>query len=126
MALALVGNLPPYLVCWTLATAFGRSPDVRASMGLIPALFIYPAYWALLGYLGWRLEELPGLAAAVVAAPLSGLVALHWMDRWGRVVRASWGLWTALALPGARAALRRIRQRVLRRVQRLAQPIMEA
>ncbi len=120
MALALACNFPAYLACWTLVKVFGREGDLRATYGLLPALFVYPAYWAALAYAGWRLEELPGMIGVLVAAPLSGLVALHWMDRWGRVLRASWGLLAALALPGARASLRRIRRRVLDRVKRLA------
>ena len=126
MALALACNFPPYLACWTIAKAFGHEADLRPTYGLIPALFIYPAYWAALAYGAWRLEDIPGMAAALVAAPLSGLVALHWMDRWHRVLVASWGLVAALALPGARASLRRIRRRVLDRVKRLAETAREA
>jgi 1-acyl-sn-glycerol-3-phosphate acyltransferase len=123
MALALVCNFPAYITCVGIVRMFGRDGDLRATYGLLPAIFIYPAYWAALAYAGWRLEELPGLLAVLVAAPLSGLVALHWMDRWGRVLRASWGLLAALALPGARASLRRIRRRVLDRVKRLAEAL---
>jgi hypothetical protein len=125
MALALACNLPPYLACWAIVKLLGREADLRPTYGLIPALVIYPAYWAALAYGAWRLEELPGLVAAIVAAPLSGLVALHWMDRWHRVLVASWGLLAALALPAARASLRRIRRRVLDRVRRLKEIAVE-
>ncbi len=120
VALALACNFPPYLACWGIVRAFGRQGDLHATYGLLPALFIFPAYWAGLAYGAWRLEELPGLVAAAVAAPLSGLVALHWMDRWHKVLAEAWGLLAALALPGARDSLRRIRRRVLDRVRRLA------
>jgi len=120
VASALVLNVPPYVLSWAAGKVLSRSPDQRAGLSFMAALALYPASWALLAYAGWRVGGAPLAAGAVGAATATGLLALAWMDAWRRLLRDAGGLWTALALPAARASLRRIRARVLARVRRLA------
>ncbi len=121
LPLVIVGlacNLAPYLIALGCAK-LGRSLDVRTSIGFLVAAVAFPLTWAALGFGGWMLARGWGLAAALAAAPLSGAVALRWMDQWHRVIQSTWGLWTAIALPAARAKLRRMRARIIARVEKL-------
>jgi hypothetical protein len=120
VAAALVCNFPPYLVCDLLAKALSRTVDQRAGAAFMLALLLFPAAWAAVAFAGWRLGGPAGAAVAVAAATLTGLLALRWMDAWHRLMVEAWGLWRAIALPAARATLRRMRARALARVERLA------
>ncbi len=120
VAAALVFNFPPYLLCDGLARMLARTPDQRAGAAFMAALLLFPAAWAGIGYAGWRLGGTPLALGAVGAATVTGLLALRWMDAWHRLLGEAWGLWTAIALPGARATLRRMRARALARVERLS------
>lgn len=118
VAAGLAGNFVPYFVAWSCAK-FGETMDSRTSAGFIVGVLAFPLWWAGLGYAGWRLAGPWGAAGAAVLAPVCGAFALGWMDRWHRVMRATWGLWTALALRSARAKLRRMRSLILARIQRM-------
>lgn len=120
VAAGVILNFPPYLLSWLGARILTRAPDQRASTGFLLALLLFPLAWAGAAWAGWRLGGSPGLFAALAAAPLTGLAALRWMDAWHHTLVEAWALWTAVALPGARASLRRIRERALRRLERLA------
>jgi 1-acyl-sn-glycerol-3-phosphate acyltransferase len=120
VAAALVCNFPPNLVCDLLAKALSRTVDQRAGAAFMLALLLFPAAWAAVAFAGWRLGGPAGAAVAVAAATLTGLLALRWMDAWHRLMVEAWGLWRAIALPAARATLRRMRARALARVERLA------
>jgi soluble lytic murein transglycosylase-like protein len=93
--------------------------DIKTSVGFLVALVLFPLTWAALTWLAWRHAGWPGALAAIAMAPLTGAVALRWLDRWHAVLRATWGLWTAIALPAARGKLRRMRARIIARVERL-------
>ncbi|MBI2931503.1 MAG: 1-acyl-sn-glycerol-3-phosphate acyltransferase [Planctomycetes bacterium] len=116
VALGLAGNLPPYLVAWG-CSRFGGTLDIRTSISFLVAVVVFPLWWLVLGIVGWRMA--PWGAAACLVAPVTGMITLAWMDRWQRVLQATWGLWTAIALRGARARLKRMRAGVLQRVERL-------
>lgn len=118
LLLGLVCNLIPYLVSYFSAQR-GRSLDDRTSIGFMVAIVSFPIYWATLALASWHLARLPGVFATALLAPASGMLSLAWMDRWSRVLQATWGLWSALALPSARAKLRRMRGRIIKRLQRL-------
>jgi 1-acyl-sn-glycerol-3-phosphate acyltransferase len=120
VALGILCNIVPYLLCWTLSRLFTRTRDLQAGVSFSLAVAFFPAAWAALGYAAWRIAGIPAGVAALVAAPVTGAIALAWMDRWHRVLGETWGLWTALALPAARAQLRRLRERTLARFRRLA------
>jgi 1-acyl-sn-glycerol-3-phosphate acyltransferase len=123
LAAGLACNLLPYLASWAAARVFGREPITRASAGFFAALVFFPLAWAALAVLAWRWAGRPGAITALAAAPLCGLVALHGMDRWHRVLGETGGLALALARPAARATLRRLRRRALARAGRLLEEI---
>jgi glycerol-3-phosphate O-acyltransferase/dihydroxyacetone phosphate acyltransferase len=119
LALGIATNFLPYLISWLAAKVVTRLPDRRASAGFLAGLAAFPLYWGALAFWAgrrWGLDV--GLATAAIA-PLSGVLALHSMDRWHRVFVQSWGLWLSLVRPSARAMLRRMRGRALARADRL-------
>lgn len=121
VAAALVGHFPPYLLSWTSTRLFGRLPDRQATAAFVAALLAYPLWWAALAWAGWRWVGVPGAAAVLAVMPPVGLLALLSMDRWHRVLRESRALWAAVALPAARARLRRMRRTIVVQALRLAE-----
>jgi len=120
VAAALVLDFPPYLVSWIAARIAGRLPDRRATGGFLAACLAFPAWW---GFLAWQAHARGGAGAAaavLTAAPATGAVALASLDRWHRVFRETGALWTALALPAARAKLRRLRTSIVKRLDKVA------
>jgi 1-acyl-sn-glycerol-3-phosphate acyltransferase len=119
MALGLAAGFVPYLGSWIVSRFWSRDADSRAGMGFLAALVLFPAWWGALSWAGLFWRGVPGFLAVLAASPLAGLFALYWMDRWHRVLGQTWGLWMAIALPSARALLRRMRRRALGRAERL-------
>jgi len=119
LALGVATNFAPYLLSWVVARVSTRLPDRRASAGFLAGLAAFPLYWAVLAvWVGRRWGLDLGIAAAAIG-PLSGVLALHSMDRWHEVFVQSWALWLSLVQPSARAMLRRMRTRALARADRL-------
>lgn len=119
LAVGIAANFVPYLLSWIVSRWAGPLPDRRASAGFLAALVAFPLAWTAIGILvarpwGWAIA----LGTAAVG-PVSGALALQSMDRWHRVLVETWGLWMAVARPGARALLRRMRRRALARADRL-------
>jgi hypothetical protein len=88
--LVLLGGLPlalwgmashalPYALTGPIARRVAASPDVEATIKLAAGVFLYPVIWALVGG--------PGLLVFLVALLPSGLFALGWQTRLGRVRR---------------------------------------
>jgi 1-acyl-sn-glycerol-3-phosphate acyltransferase len=125
LALGIATNIVPYLLSWLVARVATRLPDRRASAGFFTALAAFPLYWAgLATWAGRRWGLDIGLAVGAIG-PLSGILALHSMDRWHDVLVQSWALWLSLVRPSARAMLRRMRQRALDRADRLLALVAE-
>jgi 1-acyl-sn-glycerol-3-phosphate acyltransferase len=118
--LALLGGVP--LAAWGVAShavpygltalAAGRlvkSADVAATIKLVAGAVLYPACWALEGWVVWRWLGGFGLAAFVAGLIPTGLFALGWQARLARVRRDAWAfvrfLWDRDLL--ARLAARR-------------------
>jgi glycerol-3-phosphate O-acyltransferase / dihydroxyacetone phosphate acyltransferase len=119
LALGIATNFLPYLLAWLVAILSTRLPDRRASAGFLAGLAAFPLYWAgLAAWTGRRWGLDVGLGVAAIG-PLSGVLALHSMDRWHEVFVQSWALWLSLVRPSARAMLRRMRSRALARADRL-------
>ena len=79
--LGLLANFVPYQVVGFLARRFARSPDEGASYKVLGAILVYPVTWFLLALgagLAWGLW--PALLA-LVAAPVCGKFALHFVER---------------------------------------------
>jgi glycerol-3-phosphate O-acyltransferase/dihydroxyacetone phosphate acyltransferase len=100
---ALAGALlhyPAYKLAGLLATRFAREyDDVLSTFKIAAALLLFPLTWGVLAFVLYRAAGWWGVAAALLCAPLSGLVALRTREEFGRFVA------------GTRAALFFLRQR---------------
>jgi hypothetical protein len=96
--LALLGGLPfalwgvashalPYAVTALAVRCLAPTDDVAATVKLMAGAILYPACWALEGWLVWRLLGGWGLFAFLVLLIPTGLVALGWQARLERVRR---------------------------------------
>jgi glycerol-3-phosphate O-acyltransferase / dihydroxyacetone phosphate acyltransferase len=121
LALGIAANVVPYVLSVLVARVSTRLPDRRASAGFLAALAAFPLFWGAMAFAIGRRWGLDAGIAAAALAPLSGLLALHSMDRWHEVFVRSWGLWMAIVRPSARAVLRRKRARALERADRLVE-----
>ncbi len=118
MALGLAFNIVPYAVAMG-CSRFGKSLDERTSIGFLVSIVAFPVAWAGMAFAAWRFGGIWGAGIVTKLAPVTGAIALRWLDRWHAVLQATWGLWTSIAMPAARARLRRMRERIKQRVERL-------
>ena len=100
---ALVGavlHYPAYKLAGLLATRLAREyDDVLSTFKIAAALLLFPVTWGALASVLYRFAGWWGVLAALVCAPLAGLVALRTREEFGRFVA------------GTRAALFFIRER---------------
>ena len=96
LPLALVGivlNWLPYRVVGEIAARAARTPDVPASFKVFGGIVLFPLAWLLEAALAARLTGPPAASRAVaalltlVAAPLTGWIALRFDDRRARLWR---------------------------------------
>ncbi|HJQ35217.1 MAG TPA: lysophospholipid acyltransferase family protein [Pyrinomonadaceae bacterium] len=93
-------HYPAYKLAGVLATRFAREyDDVLSTFKIAAALLFFPLTWGVLAFVLYRVAGWWGLFAALVCAPLSGLVALRTREEFGRFAA------------GTRAALFFLRQR---------------
>jgi hypothetical protein len=89
--LALPGALlhaPAYRLIRALSERHaGAETDIIATTKLVGGLLLFPLSWLLLGGLGALAAGAPGLAVALLAAPLSGACALEALDLLGWLQR---------------------------------------
>lgn len=97
-ASALLGGLPlavwgvashalPYALTALAARCLAPSGDVAATVKVVAGAILYPACWTLEAWTAWRLLGGWGLLAFLVLLIPSGLFALGWQARLGRVRR---------------------------------------
>lgn len=119
LAAGIAVNYLPFLLSAIVSRMSGPLPDRRASGAFLTGLVAFPAAWTALSWTVWhRWGAGPGIAAAALC-PLLAFLALRGMDRWHRVLVQTWGGWSALVHPRARRLLRRMRQGILERADRL-------
>ena len=88
LALAgLAGHLVPYWVTGFIVERLGRTAEEEATDKMATAVVIYPIAWCLEAWLAWRLFGVAGLAGFALLLAPSGLLALAWHERLGRVWR---------------------------------------
>jgi glycerol-3-phosphate O-acyltransferase/dihydroxyacetone phosphate acyltransferase len=108
MAPGLVLNGVPFHLPGLVAGRFTSSPDQPASYKVLGALLFFPLWWGLEAVMAWRLGGPLAAAAIVVAAPLTGALALRLHDRRRfRPRPVGTGFAERAALRDTRAALRR-------------------
>ncbi len=72
----MTGQIVPWL---------GRTLEEEATDKMAVGLVIYPLLWGVEGWLVWRLAGLAPLLAFLLLLAPSGLLALAWRERLGRV-----------------------------------------
>ncbi len=126
---ALVGivlNLVPYLAVALIARQADDEPNQVATYKLFPSLLAYPATWAIEAGLAAASVGARGALALLVVAPLTGYVAVRFLERqeaFWRETRAYLRLRRKRAVV---AELRRQRQEVERRIGELVELWAEA
>lgn len=117
LALGTVLNAPPHALAVVL-TRLSHS-DLRRSSALLSGMAVFPAWYLLLAWLGWRWAPAWVWVPLVIAGPLAGLAAVRWRERRRRLAESTWALWAALRLPRVRTRLAEMRAEILERIERL-------
>jgi len=77
----------PYWMTGQIVPWLGRTLEEEATDKMAVGLVIYPLLWGVEGWLVWRLAGLAPLLAFLLLLAPSGLLALVWRERLGRVAR---------------------------------------
>src|SRR6266851_3379453 len=77
----------PYWMTGQIVPRLGRTLEEEATDKMAVGLVIYPLLWGVEGWLVWRLAGLAPLLAFLLLLAPSGLLALAWRERLGRVAR---------------------------------------
>lgn len=129
LPLALVGmalNWIPYRLVGEIAARATREPDMPASFKVFGGIVLFPLAWLVEAVLAARLTGPPaGLRAAaagavLLAAPLTGWLALRFDDARGRLVREARAYLLLRSRRAIAAELRRRRAAALAEVRELA------
>src|SRR5881628_2015874 len=75
----------PYWMTGRIVPWLGRTLEEEATDKMAVGLVIYPLLWGVEGWLVWRLAGLAPLLAFLLLLAPSGLLALAWRERLGRV-----------------------------------------
>lgn len=118
-ALGLALNAVPYLAA--RVCSIGRDEDHRASVGLLSAIVIFPAWYAGLVVAGWKFLPAAFWLPVVACGPPAGVIALRWLERFRAFARETAGLWLALTGRGVRRRLAAWRREIAARLERLAE-----
>lgn len=123
LAVGILLNAVPFWLVRLLAIAAyrkeGRGADVRAGVGLLLAIVIFPPWYATLAWWGWKNLD-PWIWIPVLSAgPPCGLLAMGWLERWRKVARETSALLLAVFRPAARGRLRRMRDQIRKGIERL-------
>lgn len=109
----------PYWLTRLFVALAGREEDMRASVGVLASIVVYPAWYALLAWQAWLRVDWRIWAPALLAGPVLGLLAIRWLERWRRAVRDGAALLLALRLPGALGRLKAMRREIAAGLARL-------
>jgi 1-acyl-sn-glycerol-3-phosphate acyltransferase len=98
-------HAPGYFLIRFVSGRFGkRWPDVEATVKILAGVLIYGLTWSGLAAVGWLAAGPWGALAAMVAGPLSGLIAVGFLERLQPLLGGARGV--LLALTGRRRFLR--------------------
>ncbi|PYN83802.1 MAG: hypothetical protein DMD96_00830 [Candidatus Rokuibacteriota bacterium] len=87
----------PYWMTGQIVRRLGRTLEEEATDKMAVGLVFYPLLWGVEGWLVWRFVGLPALVLFVLLLVPSGLLALVWRERLGRVVRQARAFFLFLA-----------------------------
>lgn len=113
LPLAIAGmivHFPAWFAVDTVANRYGRNhPDAIATVKALAALVFYPLTWVVLAWLAGRHGGAPAAMAAITLAPVAGMAAVTFVERFDLLVGGTRGV--VLALTGKRKFLRLIAER---------------
>jgi 1-acyl-sn-glycerol-3-phosphate acyltransferase len=116
----IVCHAAPYWLTGQIAKRLGTTSEEEATDKMAVGLVIYPLLWAMEGWLVWRLAGRGALLLFVLLVVPSGLLALAWRERFGRVVRQARAFFWFLADRGLHRRLLDERRALVGEVRDLA------
>jgi len=87
----------PYWLTGQIVKRLARTLEEEATDKMAVGFVIYPLLWGLEGWLVWRLGGRGALLASAILIVPSGLLALVWRERLGRVLRQARAFFSFLA-----------------------------
>jgi len=119
----IVCHAAPYWLTGQIAKRLGATSEEEATDKMAVGLVIYPLLWAIEGWLVWRLAGPGVLPLLVLLVVPSGLLALAWRERFGRVVRQARAFFWYLADRGLHQRLLDERRALVRELRDLADQV---
>jgi glycerol-3-phosphate O-acyltransferase / dihydroxyacetone phosphate acyltransferase len=116
----IVCHAAPYWLTGQIAKRLGTTSEEEATDKMAVGLVIYPLLWAIEGWLVWRLAGRGALLLFVFLVVPSGLLALAWRERFGRVVRQARAFFWFLADRGLHQRLLEERRALVGELRDLA------
>ncbi len=83
----IVSHAAPYWLTGRIVGRLGRTSEEEATDKMAVGFVIHPLLWCIEGWLVWRLAGRGALLLFILLIVPSGLLALAWRERLGRVVR---------------------------------------
>jgi len=83
----IVSHAAPYWLTGRIVRRLGRTSEEEATDKMAVGFVIHPLLWCIEGWLVWRLAGRGALLLFILLIVPSGLLALAWRERLGRVVR---------------------------------------
>jgi glycerol-3-phosphate O-acyltransferase/dihydroxyacetone phosphate acyltransferase len=83
----IVSHAAPYWLTGRIVKRLGRTSEEEATDKMAVGFVIHPLLWCIEGWLVWRLVGRGALLLFILLIVPSGLLALAWRERLGRVVR---------------------------------------
>lgn len=124
LAIGVLMNAAPFwmvrLLSATSAFLVDRSQDVRACVGLLLAICVFPIWYALLGVAGWLFLPLWIWMPLLIAGPTCGILAIRWLEQWRNLGHETSALGLSLGSPATRRRLQKLRSEILEKIARLA------
>jgi glycerol-3-phosphate O-acyltransferase/dihydroxyacetone phosphate acyltransferase len=113
LPVAIVGmvlHLPGWMAIELVSRRYERSsPDMVATVKALGGLVFYGATWIVLAWVAGSRWGWPGVVAGLIGGPVSGLIALQFLERADRLRGGARGV--LLALTGQRRFLRLVAER---------------
>jgi 1-acyl-sn-glycerol-3-phosphate acyltransferase len=126
---ALVGMVVhalPYLLIHGLARRVRHEPNQVATYKVFPGIVLYPLTWAIFGYFAWRRGGWPAGVAMYLLAPITGGIAIRFLERLERFGREARAFLLLKGRRGLAEELRARRRRVTEKIDTLVEFWTEA
>jgi hypothetical protein len=122
LPLALIGTVVWYPTWFTphwIVPRIDPVPESVATFKLAIGMVLAPLTVVLVSLVAWWLWGWIGALVAAIATPVTGLVALSWRERWGRVREDTLLFFRVLLRPRLRERMQERRQELLREFDRI-------